>query len=51
MAEIGIPQEKEGEEQKRVVPPKPQKEIQVFRVLKFRVFGGVFLVSYRKHHH
>ena len=33
--------EKEGE-QKRVVPPKPQKEIQVFRVLKFRVFGGVF---------
>ena len=33
--------EKEGE-QKRVVPPKPQKEIQAFRVLKFRVFGGVF---------
>ena len=28
----GSHKEKEGEEQKRVVPPKPQKEIQVFRV-------------------
>ena len=34
--------EKEGEEQKRVVPPEPQKRFQAFRVLKFRVFGGVF---------
>ena len=36
-------QEKEGE-QKRVVPlgQTHTKEIQVFRVLKFRVFGGLF---------
>ena len=35
--------EKEGEEQKRVVPPEPQKrEFQSFRVLKFRVLEECF---------
>ena len=42
MAEIGIPRERRRTKKSGASHQTHTKEIQVFRVLKFRVFGGVF---------
>ena len=42
MAEIGIPRERRRTKKSSASHQTHTKEIQVFRVLKFRVFGGVF---------
>ena len=44
------PERKKAKNKKEWCLPSHKKRFQAFRVLKFRVFGGVFLVSYRKHH-